>query len=72
VAHTAEPTNRSIFGLTIATVVAQPITIIAGLLGMNVGGISWNQDPNGFWFVVAIVAIFMVIAGWYSFIKQRA
>ena len=71
VAHTTEQTNRSIFMLTIATVVALPINIIAGLLGMNVGGIPWNQDPNGFWFVVAIVTLFMLIAGWYSFIQQR-
>jgi zinc transporter len=71
VAHTTEQTNRSLFMLTIATVVALPINIIAGLFGMNVGGIPWNQDPNGFWFVVAIVAIFMIIAGWYSFFKQR-
>ncbi len=71
VAHTTEQTNRSVFLLTIATVVALPINIIAGLLGMNVGGIPWSQDPNGFWIVVAIVAIFMLIAGWFSFFKQR-
>ena len=71
VAHTTEQTNRSVFLLTIVTVLALPINIIAGLFGMNVGGIPLSQDPHGFWIVVAIIAIFSVIAFWYSFKKQR-
>jgi Mg2+ and Co2+ transporter CorA len=34
-----EQNNRSLFVLTTVTVLALPINIIAGLLGMNVGGI---------------------------------
>lgn len=71
-AHTTEQTNRSLFLLTIVTVLALPINIIAGLFGMNVGGIPMAQDPHGFWIVVAIIAIFAAIAFWYSFKKQRA
>jgi zinc transporter len=71
VAHTTEQTSRSVFLLTIVTVLALPINIIAGLFGMNVGGIPMAQEPHGFWVVVAIIAIFSGIAFWYSFKKQR-
>lgn len=70
-AHTTEQTNRSVFVLTVVTVLALPINIIAGLLGMNVGGIPLAQDPEGFWIIVAIIATFTCVAGWYAFFKQR-
>ncbi|MES2069687.1 MAG: transporter [Pseudomonadota bacterium] len=62
-----EQNNRSLFVLTIVTVLALPINIIAGLFGMNVGGIPLAQHESGFWIVVAIVATFTVIAGWLAF-----
>ena len=70
VAHTTERTNRSIFLLTVATVLALPINIIAGMFGMNVGGVPFNQDPQGFWIIAAIIIAFAAIAGWYAFFKQ--
>lgn len=70
-AHTTEQTNRSVFVLTIVTVLALPINIIAGLLGMNVGGIPMAQEPHGFWVVIAIIAVITGIAGWVAFKKQR-
>lgn len=70
-AHTTEQTNRSVFLLTMVTVLALPINIIAGLLGMNVGGIPLAQDPGGFWVIVAIIATFTVVAGWVVFVRQR-
>ena len=51
-----EDNNRSLFVLTIVTVLALPINIIAGLLGMNVGGVPLAQHAQGFWIVVGIVA----------------
>ncbi|BBB63725.1 magnesium transporter CorA [Undibacterium sp. KW1] len=66
-----EQNNRSLFVLTIVTVLALPINIIAGLLGMNVGGVPLAQHENGFWIVVAIVATFTAIAGWLAFRKNR-
>jgi zinc transporter len=64
-ARVNEENGRSLFVLTIVTVLALPINIIAGLLGMNVGGIPLAQDPFGFWTIVAIVATFTVVAGWF-------
>jgi zinc transporter len=71
VGQTTEQTNRSVFLLTMVTVLALPINLIAGLLGMNVGGIPFSQNPHGFWAIIAIVASFTVAAGWYAFLKQR-
>lgn len=48
--------------LTVVTVLALPINIIAGLLGMNVGGVPLAQDVHGFWVVVAIVVTFTIAA----------
>ncbi|MDE2428628.1 MAG: transporter [Burkholderiales bacterium] len=65
-----EQNNRSLYVLTIVTVLALPINIIAGLLGMNVGGIPLAQHEYGFWIIVAIVATFTVIAGRLAFRKN--
>lgn len=67
----AEANNRSLFVLTIVTVLALPINIIAGLLGMNVGGIPLAEHPAGFWIVVAIIVSFTAIAAWIVFRKNR-
>ena len=66
-----EQNSRSLFVLTIVTVLALPININAGLLGMNVGGIPLAQHTHGFWIVVAIVASFTVVAGWLVFRNRR-
>ncbi len=66
-----EANNRSLYVLTIVTVLALPINIIAGLLGMNVGGIPLAQDGGGFWIIAGIVAAFTAVAGWIVVRKQR-
>jgi zinc transporter len=67
----AEANNRSLFVLTIVTVLALPINMIAGLLGMNVGGIPLAEHAYGFWIVVAIIVSFTVVAGWFAFHQTR-
>jgi zinc transporter len=67
----AEANNRSLYVLTIVTVLALPINIIAGLLGMNVGGIPMADHPHGFVVVVAIIATFTGIAAWFAFRRPR-
>lgn len=69
-ARVQEDNNRSLFVLTVVTVLALPINILAGLFGMNVGGIPLAEDGNGFWSVVAIVATFTVVAAWIAFRKK--
>ncbi|MNZ54182.1 Zinc transport protein ZntB [compost metagenome] len=70
-ANINEQTNRTLFTLTVVTVLALPINIIAGFFGMNVGGIPLADDPQGFWILVALVATFTVIAGRWAFRKQQ-
>jgi zinc transporter len=69
-ARIAEQTNKSVFTLTVVTVLALPINIVAGLLGMNVGGIPMSQDPEGFLWIVAIIVTFTVLAGWWAFRRR--
>jgi zinc transporter len=70
-AQVSEQNNRSLFLLTVFTVLALPINIIAGLFGMNVGGIPFNQDERGFWTIVGIVAAFTVAALWIVLRRRR-
>ncbi|MCP1486672.1 MULTISPECIES: transporter [Pseudomonas] len=69
-ANLNEQSNRTLFTLTVVTVLALPINIIAGFFGMNVGGVPLSQDPEGFWILVALVATFTVIAGRWAFRKR--
>jgi zinc transporter len=70
-ARVNEETGRSLFVLTIVTVLALPINIIAGLLGMNVGGIPLAQHPDGFWIIAGIVLTFTAVAGWIVLRVQK-
>jgi zinc transporter len=65
-----EQSNRTLFTLTVVTVLALPINIIAGFFGMNVGGIPLATDPKGFWVLVALVATFTLLAGRWAFRKR--
>jgi len=70
-AHIGEQTGRSVFVLTAVTVLALPINMIAGLFGMNVGGVPLAQHGQGFWIVVALVGAFTAAAGWIAFRKRK-
>jgi len=67
-----EQTNRTLFTLTMVTVLALPINIVAGFFGMNVGGIPLAEHPHGFWVLVALVASFTALAGRWAFRKQQS
>jgi len=67
----AEANNRSLFILTIVTVLALPINIITGMLGMNVGGIPLAEHHFGFWIVVAIIVAITALAGWIAFRQSK-
>ena len=44
----SEQTNRTLFTLTMVTVLALPMTIVSGFFGMNVSGVPF-QHGGGFW-----------------------
>lgn len=53
-----EQSNRTLQLLTVVTVLALPINIIAGLFGMNVGGIPWSDSDFGFKLVLGGTCVF--------------
>ncbi len=59
-----ERNSKSLYTLTVLTVVALPINMIAGLFGMNVAGIPLAEHKHGFWLVVALVACVTSVAFW--------
>lgn len=70
-AQVNEDNNRSLFLLTIVTVMALPINLIAGLLGMNVGGVPLAQHAHGFWIVLGFTASFTAVVAWLLLRLQR-
>lgn len=69
--HVAEENNRSLFTLTMVTVLALPINLIAGLLGMNVGGIPLADAPHGFWVMLAVIALMTGLIAWLALRRMR-
>jgi zinc transporter len=65
-----EGTSRSLFVLTVVTVLALPINILAGLFGMNVGGIPFAESGSGFFLMLLIVVAFTVVAGVLAFRRK--
>lgn len=63
-ARVAEENNRSLFMLSTVTVMALPINLIAGLMGMNVGGIPLGEHPHGFAWVVLVTVTITALLGW--------
>ena len=49
--------NKTVYLLTIVATVAMPLSLLTGLLGINVGGIPLANSPWGF----AIVAVLLVV-----------
>jgi zinc transporter len=57
-ARQLEQSNRTLYTLTVITVLALPINIVAGFFGMNVGGIPLASDHHRVYRLVVIVGIF--------------
>lgn len=47
-----------------ALVIAIP-ALVTGFMGMNVGGLPWKSDPNGFWLIFILAVIISLIAAFY-------
>ena len=51
--------------LTIVSAITLPFGLIAGLLGMNVGGLPATQDPQGFMIVIILMLAIGAVELWY-------
>ncbi|MEG1311209.1 MAG: magnesium transporter CorA family protein [Romboutsia sp.] len=47
--------------LTSVTLISTIPTLVSGLFGMNVGGMPYGNDPNGFWIVMLITTLLSLI-----------
>ena len=66
-----EQTGRTLFILTVVTVLALPVNLIAGLFGMNVGGVPLAGHRHGFFVVVAVLSAFTLLAGYLALGRKR-
>jgi zinc transporter len=67
----SEQTNRTLFVLTMVTVLALPINLVASLFGMNVGGIPLNQHPYGFFLVLSPLVTLTALLAYWAFVRRR-
>ncbi len=60
----SEKMNKSMYKLSLITVIFMPLTFVAGLFGMNVGGIPGNQNPTAFYIysgAMIVIALLQVL-----------
>jgi zinc transporter len=66
-----ERTGRTLFVLTMVTVLALPVNMIAGLFGMNVGGIPLGGHEHGFAMIATLLVVLTGILAYIAFGKRR-
>jgi zinc transporter len=66
-----EHSNSTLFVLTLVTVLALPINVVAGLLGMNVGGIPFAQHPAGFFLIVCGLTLVTGVLAYFLLLRRR-
>lgn len=57
-----ERTNRNLYFVSVAAAVFLPMTVISGIFGMNVGGLPWLDDANGFRWAMGCMAATVALA----------
>ena len=65
----AEQMNQTMLVLAAATVVLMPLTVISGILGMNVAGIPYADNPHAFWVVSGLLTA--LGAGIFLWMRKR-
>lgn len=66
-----EQTNRTLYVLTMVTVLALPINLVAGIFGMNVTGIPFSEHPHGFAFIVVTLISISGLLAYLALLKRR-
>jgi len=70
-AQVNEQTNRTLYVLTVVTVLALPINLVAGLFGMNVGGVPMSNDSYGFMVIVGLLLSTTSLLAWLALGRRR-
>jgi len=53
--------NRTMYALTVVAAILLPPSLVAGLFGINVGGMPGIDNNAAFWIVVAAVVVLAVV-----------
>lgn len=62
VSANADRLNKSMFKISLVTSIFMPLGYIAGLFGMNVGGIPGNTNSSGFYIILAFMSAALVLS----------
>ena len=62
----AEQLNRRMLLLSIVAAIFLPLSLLTGLLGINVDGIPGTSDPAAFWIVCAVLTGLGAICFWVA------
>jgi zinc transporter len=72
VALVNEQTNHTLFVLTVVTVLAVPVNLVAGLFGMNVGGIPLSEHRHGFALIAGTLLALTGLLAYLAFGRRRS
>ncbi|MEN1704720.1 MAG: CorA family divalent cation transporter [Planctomycetota bacterium] len=64
----AEKANTRIYAVTILAAIFLPLTLVSGMLGMNVGGVPLMEHDLGFW--ITTVALTVLGVGGYLLVRR--
>lgn len=53
----ADQMNRAVYFISVIATIFLPMTVLTGLLGINVGGIPYAENPWGFYLVCAMLVL---------------
>jgi len=70
-AQVNEQTNRTLYVLTVVTVLALPINLVAGLFGMNVGGVPMSGNAYGFMLIVGLLLAVTTLLAYLTLGRRR-
>jgi zinc transporter len=64
----AEATNRNLYFVSVIAVLFMPVTLISGICGMNIAGLLWLNNSQGFLWVMlcmgAAILFALIILRW--------
>lgn len=63
--HMQEQLNQRLYMLAILSAIFLPLSFIAGLLGINVGGIPAAHNPWGFALVCGVMTVLLILQLWW-------
>ncbi len=65
----SERLNKSMYKLSMISIIFMPLTFITGLFGMNVGGIPGNENPLAFY--ICTIVMLVIALGYTLLLKAK-